>query len=368
MKGRVAVSQGHHQPMEIREYPVAPPPDDEILVKVTAAGICGSDLHMWRGEFLGFHAPGCVPGHEMAGRVAALGKNRKTDTLGRPLKEGDRIAYAYFQPCGSCWACLTRSAGCPNRYWKRGGKSATEAPHFWGAYGDYYYLGADQWVFKVPDELSDAVVAPVNCALSQMIYGLNKIQVWLGDTVVIQGAGGLGLNACAVAKSMGAGTVVAIDRIPGRLEMAKAFGADETIDLNEYPTKEARVERVKQLTSGVGADACVEVVGVPAVVQEGIEMLRIGGRYLLVGNIVPGLPAEIVPHDLTRTPRYVQGVVSYEGWVLPRALDWLVRVKDQYPFDKLVSHTYPLEQINQAFEQAEWLGKTGQVLRAFVTM
>jgi L-iditol 2-dehydrogenase len=366
MRGRAAVTLENSRAMELTEYDVPEPGPDEILIEVTLASICGSDLHMWRGEVPWFQkAPG-IQGHEMAGRVARLGANRTADSLGRPLHEGDRVAYAYFIPCGECWACMSGTTGCPNRYRTRTSITADAPPHFLGAYAEYYLLKPTQWVFKVPDELPDELVAPVNCALSQVVYGLNQIGVWLGDTVVIQGAGGLGIYACGVAKDMGAGRVVAIDAIPERLELAREFGADETIDLRELPTKEARVQRVKDLTNGVGTDVCVEVVGVANVVQEGIEMTRVGGRYLWMGNIVPGAKAEIVPHDATRQPKTIRGVLAYDRWVIPRALDWVNRTKDKYPFDKLVGARFALDQINEAFEQAEWTAGKGSVARTVI--
>jgi L-iditol 2-dehydrogenase len=366
MRGRAAVTLENSRAMELTEYDVPEPGPDEILVEVTLASICGSDLHMWRGEVPWFQkAPG-IQGHEMAGRVAALGADRKTDSLGRPLHEGDRVAYAYFIPCGECWACMSGTTGCPNRYRTRTAVTADQPPHFLGAYAEYYLLKANQWIFKVPDGLADELVAPVNCAVSQVVYGLNQIGVWLGDTVVIQGAGGLGIYACGVAKDMGAGRVVAVDAIPERLELAREFGADETIDLRELPTKEARVQRVTDLTNGVGTDVCVEVVGVANVVQEGIEMTRVGGRYLWMGNIVPGAKAEIVPHDATRQPKTIRGVLAYDRWVIPRALDWVNRTKDKYPFDKLVGARFPLDQINEAFEQAEWTAGKGSVARTVI--
>jgi threonine dehydrogenase-like Zn-dependent dehydrogenase len=261
---------------------------------------------------------------------------------------------------------MSGTTGCPNRYRTRTAVTADQPPHFLGAYAEYYLLKANQWIFKVPDGLPDELVAPVNCALSQVVYGLNQIGVWLGDTVVIQGAGGLGIYACGVAKDMGAGRVVAIDAIPERLELAREFGADDTIDLKELPTREARVQRVKDLTNGVGTDVCVEVVGVANVVQEGIEMTRVGGRYLWMGNIVPGAKAEIVPHDATRQPKTIRGVLAYDRWVIPRALDWVNRTKDKYPFDKLVGARFALDQINEAFEQAEWTAGKGSVARTVI--
>ena len=185
-------------------------------------------------------------------------------------------------------------------------------------------------------------------------------------TVVIQGAGGLGIYACAIAKDMGAGRVIAIDSIPQRLALAHEFGADEVIDLRNTPTSEERVQRVKDLAEGVGADVCVEVAGFAGVVQEGIEMTCVGGRYLWMGNIVPKAKAEIVPHDVTRQPETIRGVLAYDRWVIPRALDWVNRTQDKYPFHKLVEASFPLEQINEAFRQAESTVGSGSVARTVI--
>jgi len=368
MDGRAAVTVAGEREMALTTYPVPDPGPDEVLVRVTAAGICGSDLHMWRGEVPWFQPnPPGIQGHEMTGVVAKLGANRQHDSLGRPLREGDRVAYAYFIPCGECWACLTGTTGCPNRYRPRSTITANDPPHFLGAYAEYYVVKPNQWLFKVPDELPDELVAPVNCALAQVVYGLHKIGVWLGDTVVVQGAGALGLYTCAVARDMGAGRIIAIDAVPSRLDLARRFGADATLLLADYPTAAARVQRVLELTGGAGADLCVEVAGVAGVVQEGLEMLRVGGRYLWMGNIVPGAHADIVPHDAVRRPKTILGVLAYDRWVIPRALDWLVRARDRYPFETLVGQRYPLEQINAAFQAAEWAQGQGSVARVVIT-
>lgn len=360
--GRAVVAFGPDRPMEIREYPVLPPEPDQIVVRITMASICGSDLHMWRGEMPNLGTGAIVPGHEMAGTVHQLGADWSSDSLGRPLREGDRVTFSFFNPCGRCWACLSNTARCPNRYSRRA--PADVPPHFHGAYADYHVVKPGQWVFKVPDQLPDELVAPVNCALSQVLYSLHRIGIWLGDTVVIQGAGGLGLYASAVAKEMGAGQVIVVDRIKERLALARRFGADATINIDELPTRAERVQLVRERTEGRGADVALEVAGVPAVVQEGLEMLRFGGRYCLVGNIVPGAEGTIVPHDIIRTSREVLGVVGYEAWAIPRSLEFLARTREKYPFDELVSHRYPLEEVNRAFQESEWAHGQGKVTRA----
>ncbi len=366
--GRIAFLRGPGQSFEIDEFPVLAPEADQILVRVTAAGVCGSDLHMWRGEVPFLTGVPAAAGHEMVGRVAALGRDRTTDSLGQPLAEGDRVAYAYFTPCGTCWSCVNGNVGCPNRYAARKPLSVFDPPHFHGAYGDYYVLRGGQWVFRVPDALPDDVIVPVNCATAQVAYGLDRARVRLGDAVVVQGLGGLGVYACALARDLGAGQVIGIDRIPERLELGRAFGATDTVDLTAHPTAEARVDEVRRLTGGRGADVVLELVGSPAVVPEGVDMLRPGGRYVLIGSIVAGASVPFVPHDMIRTPKELIGLVTYDRWVIPRVLEWMARRLDAYPFDRLVAETFPLEDVTRAFDAADWAASQGHVGRSVVRM
>jgi threonine dehydrogenase-like Zn-dependent dehydrogenase len=351
---RAAVFFGPGKPFELKEVPIPEVEPQGVLIRVTLANICGSDLHFWRGDApLKYPDDGWIYGHEMTGRVAGLGAGIKTDSLGRPLKEGDRVAYTYFYPCGRCYACLHKEpAACPSKIERPLGPSVF--PHLHGAFADHYYLRPGGAIFKVPDELADEVVAPVNCALSQVIYGLSEAGVKFGDRVVIQGAGGLGVQAAAVAKDMGAATVIVVDQIPARLELARAFGADHTLSLKEVPDRKERVKLVRQWTGGVGADVACDFVGFPAVIPEGLDMLRSGGTYLEIGTISRGAKVELEPSLLVWGSKKIVGVIQYDPWVIPRALDFLVRTKERWPWHRILSHTYPLEQINVAFAAAEW--------------
>lgn len=281
--GRLAVFTGPREPFELREYPLPELEPGAMLLKVTAANICGTDLHIWRGDMGADFGPGHRPntasamGHEMTGRVHGLGKGLAADSLGQPLREGDRVTFAYFYPCRKCPTCASGDLyACPYT-----GFSTTiplgEHPYFTGAFADYYYLRPGHVAFKLPDELSDELAAPVNCAFSEVAFGLEKAGVTFGERVVIQGAGGLGLYATAIARERGAASVIVVDGQTARLEIAWGMGASETIDLNECPTAEARVARVKELTGGRGADVVVGVVGFAAAFAEGIRMVRKGG-------------------------------------------------------------------------------------------
>jgi D-arabinose 1-dehydrogenase-like Zn-dependent alcohol dehydrogenase len=363
--GRVAAFYGPGKPMELKEYEVCEPDPGGIVVKMTVANVCGSDLHQWRGEFdvekFGRPYPQIL-GHEMTGTIHSLGEGVSRDTAGQQLQVGDRVVWRYFYPCGTCRACMKKvTRACPNaRTYLT--NSCDVAPHFYGAFGDYYYVRPGAAVFKVPDELSDTMVAGVNCALSQVVGGMQLASVKLGDSVVIQGAGGLGVYATAVARELGAGQVIVIDSIRSRLELARAFGADAVVDIEEFPDTEMRVQRVLELTDGWGADVVAELVGHPRVCNEGLRMLGRTGRYLEIGNINPGLTYELDPSSLIFGNRSILGMVYYEAEHLQQALDLMRRTRSKYPWERVVSHTFPLEQINEAFLAAD----AGEVTRAAI--
>lgn len=354
--GKAAVFYGPGKPFELKEIPLPEVEPEGILIRVTLANICGSDLHFWRGDApLALPEDGWIFGHEMTGRVARLGAKVQTDSLSRPLKDGDRVAYCYFYPCGRCYACLNKQlAACPNKVGRPLGPS--QFPYFHGAFAEYYYLRPGGYVFKVPDDLPDELVSPVNCALSQVIYGLHAAGLRFGDSLLIQGAGGLGIQATAVAKAMGA-RVIAVDQLAPRLDLARAFGADDTISLKEIPDRKERVKRVRDLTGGRGADVACDFVGFPQVIPEGLDMLRFGGTYLEIGTISRGAKVELEPATLIWGSKTIVGVVMYDPWVIPRALDFLSRTRSRFPFERLLSHKFPLEKIDDAFQASEWLNR-----------
>jgi L-iditol 2-dehydrogenase len=361
MMGRAFVFTGVNEPFEEREFPLPEVEPEGILVRLTMANICGSDLHGWHGETP--REPPTIMGHEMTGRVAKLGRAVKTDAAGQPLAEGDRIVYSYFLPCRRCQPCLGHDEHhCTSRRIGAGRRRSDQAPHFNGAFADYFYLKPGHFVMKTPDTLSDRLVSPLNCALSQVIYGLHQVDLQSGDSVVIQGAGGLGLYAAAVAKEAGAVNVVVLDRVPDRLELARQFGADHVIDIDEVDTPQARIEAVMDLTGG-GGHVVAELTGHPAALVEGIKMARAEGRYLVIGNISAKHTIEFNPAWLVHQNRRMVGVGGYQAWALQRGLELLARTHERYPFEKVLSDIRPLEEINEAFRNAESSGaiRTGLV-------
>jgi threonine dehydrogenase-like Zn-dependent dehydrogenase len=357
-KGLTVVLNQPGKPLELETLPTPEVEAGGILIKNTAAAICGSDLHYWRNDG-NYSGPDMrrVPGHEFTGVVASLGKGVTTDSLRRPLKEGDRVAFPFFNPCNRCYWCVRGEHHvCPHRQRRSMQFTLNEYPYCDGGYAEYYFLPPGHYVFKVPDILPDDAIPPVNCAMCQVLHGLEYCNMQFGDVVVIQGAGGLGIYAAAIAAEKGASKVISIDKQPLRLDFAKKCGATDVIDMNELPTPEARVERVKDLTDGRGADVVVEVVGIAAATVEGLDMVRLGGKFVDIGNIVPqpvSFPAiKVIAQQVKWT-----GLMHYNPWIMPAALEFLVRTRDKYPLSKVVSHSFPLADVNKAFAFAEWQGK-----------
>ncbi|MDP7734139.1 zinc-binding dehydrogenase [Mycobacterium paragordonae] len=355
-KGRIARFDAPGKPFEIETVSLPDVGPGEILIKVTRANICGSDVHAWHGTFatggLGGQLP-TVLGHEMVGAVEALGDGVSADSNGAALQQGTRVVFPYFFSCHRCRNCLAgRRNACQNLKMAMLGR-ADEPPYFVGGYGDYFLLPAGAVVYTVPDDLSDDVAAGANCALSQVMYGLERVDLQLGEYVVVQGAGALGLYAVAVAKARGAAKVIAIDGVPERLGLATAFGADAIIDLNEVTTDRDRIKAVRKLTDGLGADVVVEVVGHPSAIDEGLKMLGQFGRYVEIGNINIGKTFEFDPSRFVFANKTMVGVSLYDPPVLSRALAFLAEYQDRLPFDRLAAAHYSLDDINEAFAAAE---------------
>ncbi len=362
--GRVIVCQEYGKPFEIREYDLPDPEPGAIILKITQAGICGSDLHNWRGDQINVPLPptGRVMGHEGTGVVYKMGKGVTTDTLGAPIQEGDRLMHVAVFPCYRCHMCLRGDTNwCANRQYPAG----DVYPYFTGTYADFLYLPPNHPAFRVPDELPDDLLGPINCAMGTVTEGLIQAGAHEGQYVVIQGAGGLGLNAIAMAKDMGAHQVIVLDRLENRLRLAEEFGADHTINIEEYNTPDTRIRRVKELTRGRGADIVMELVGRAELLAEGIDMLSNGGTFVEIGDIVAGREVSIDPSKLLTGKRIV-GSLMYRPNTLATILDYMARSHNKLPFHKIVSHKFKMADINEAFPQAEWNQRQTDVTRAML--
>jgi len=346
--GRLAAMSGVRT-TEIREYELPEPAPGQVLMRVTKANVCGSDIHMWEGKHI-FRDH--VMGHEMTGVIEALGDDVTTDSGGSPVAVGDRIVPVYYQTCQRCDNCKQGLFNICERGSDFQGAPADRAPHFTGGFATHYVVQPQQYFFKVPDAVPDAVAAGANCGFTQMLYVLDQCGALADRVVVVQGAGGVGLFATAIASIMGA-EVVVVDAVASRLADAARFGATHVVDMTEHPTVEARSQRITELT-GRSVDVVVEAAGVPAAIDEAIRLVRPGGQVVEVGNvsIAEDQAASVLPGLITRKCLTVRGTLRYQPWYLAKALHLLAREGHRFPFDSLTDRDYALDETQLALERA----------------
>jgi threonine dehydrogenase-like Zn-dependent dehydrogenase len=353
---KASVLESFKAPLALREYPLPSRLEPgAALVRTEMAGICGTDVHLWKGE-LPISLP-VILGHETVGRIEQLGDGLDKDWTGQPLKVGDRVTWNSAISCGTCYYCAEKKqpTRCPHRRAYGIGYQSTQAPHFWGGYAQFHYLRPRTTIFKLPDDLPTESVIGAGCALITAIHGVERTGINWRDIVVVQGAGPVGLSALAVAKSAGAGQVIVIGGPKHRLQMAKRFGADHVIDLDECKEPAARIKAVRDLTGGYGADAVLECVGHPSAIGEGMEMCRDGGKYLVLGHYCDAGTVTFNPHVITRKQLQVFGSWSSEPRHLKAAIEFLRSTQKEFPFAEMVTHRFSLDQANEALNTtATW--------------
>lgn len=335
--------------VELRECELPEVTPGSILVKVEQSNVCGSELHIFNDKHP--YIKNAVLGHEMVGQILELGDGVTIDYAGNEVREGDSIVAPYYLTCQKCGSCRNGQFNlCENAYtyWS---KPPTEWPYFNGAFSTHYYIHPNQYFYKVPDNVSSPVAASANCALSQVYFGIDESELTSEETIVIQEAGGLGLNAIAVAKERGA-RVIIIDAITSRLELAKEFGADEVININEYPTVDEREKRVKVLTDDWGADVGIELSGVHDSFSEGIRLIRPGGRYVAIGTQSPGMTTAFDPGLLVRKSIKIIPLIRYNPWYLYKSLKFLEQNQHKYPFESLLDASFELSEIQTALDKS----------------
>lgn len=348
--GRAVVYAEPKAPFEIREYPVRDARAGEVLVRITMSTICRSDIHSYEG-----HRPNPCPGilgHEIIGIIEQLGDGVEEDLRGDPLSVGDRVTWTeYFCGDRSYYSDVQDMPQKSPGLRKYGHDLVEDDPHFLGGFADYCYILPGTGILKLPDELSDEEATPLNCGVATMVCVTEAAGIEMGDTVVVQGLGLLGIYGCAIASSRGAARVIAIDTVASRREIAKRFGADLTLDPSAM-SEDALVQQVRAAAPPDGPDVVLEVCGVPAVVPVGIRLLRTGGRYVLGGLVNPDSHFTLDGNDLVRKWITLKGIHNYHPRHLIQALDFVMANRDRFPFKDIVDSRFGLDELGQAFTKA----------------
>ena len=258
--------------LELTDYPDPVPGSDDVLLRIRACGICGSDIHGWDGS-TGRRRPPLIMGHEASGEVVAVGPNVKR------WKAGDRVTFDSTISCGQCDYCRNGQVNlCENR------RVVGVAPVEYRQHGAFAELLTvpERILYALPDSLSfkqAAMIEPVSIA----IHAVQRTRIAPTDTAVVVGAGMIGLFVIQALRWAGAKQIIAVDLAENRLSLARELGATHTLksDVCDVPAE------VVKLTNGRGADIAFEVVGIGPTLNLAIATLRRGGSAVLVGNLAP---------------------------------------------------------------------------------
>jgi len=355
---------------EIREYPLPDPAPGCVLVKIELSGICGTDKHTYQGyvgQYGGEGTPRPVPfpiiqGHENVGTIATIGGHgRYTDFEGVPLKVGDRVIVGPNVSCGTCYCCRHDFPYycCENTVDYGNNISAKDPPHLFGGWSQYLYVVPGSFMVRVPDDLpseiavlTEIMAVTVGLDRGKQISAFPNESFRFDDSVVVLGTGPLGMCFVMKARMLGAGTIIAVDLSDYRLNFARKLGADHVIDASATSECE-RLEQIRELTNGRGADVVVECAGVPAAVREALEMLRIGGLLVEAGNFSDLGEVSISPHrHLCAKNVRILGVGGDEPAAYGPSMRQMARYMRQYPLSKFVTHRFGLRDVETAMKKS----------------
>ncbi|MFJ8636285.1 zinc-dependent alcohol dehydrogenase family protein [Streptomyces sp. NPDC093568] len=328
MKGFVFHGTGQSAWEEVPDPAVKEPTD--AIVRVGAVTICGTDLHILKGDVPEVR-PGTVLGHEAVGEIVEIGGDVRT------VRPGDRVLVSCISACGRCSYCRQGTYGqC------RGGGGWILGHLIDGTQAEYVRVPyADLSVHPLPGAMDSAeAVLLADIFPTSYEVGVLNGRVRPADTVVVVGAGPIGLAAIATARLFSPERIVAVDLAPARLEAARRLGADAVVEAGETPE-----ELVADLTDGLGADVAIEAVGVPESFELCTRMVRPGGHVANVG--VHGAPATLHLEDL-----WIKNITITTGLVDTYSTPALLRMTaaGRLPTSQLVTHTFPLERMEEAYD------------------
>jgi S-(hydroxymethyl)glutathione dehydrogenase/alcohol dehydrogenase len=360
---KAAVMYEVNKPLKVEEVTLDEPQEHEVLVKHVATGVCHSDLHFMKGE-MPMPLP-VVPGHEGAGIVEKVGPGVTT------LKPGDHVVMMVSFSCGKCRYCVEgRPTRCVENLpimmmatlpggGKRLHKGDQELHHLFGlaSYAEYAVVH-ERSAVKIREDAPLEVVCLLGCGTSTGIgAAINTTGIKAGESIVIYGCGGVGLSAVMGAKLAGAGIIIAVDTLDRKLQKAKELGADHLINASQEDPK----AKVMELTGG-GADHALECIGNVDVMAQAFGSIHNGGKCIVVGMAPLGATLGIATWEFLLGKTIigcVQGDIK-AAVDIPRYVDLYMNGK--LPIDKLITKSYSLDKINEAFEALE----KGEVIRSVI--
>ena len=359
IKAAVMVAPG--QPLEIWDLDDPELEPGSALLETVASEVCGTDVHLSHGRLEGVPYP-IVPGHVSVGRVLET-RGTVSDFVGAPVKPGDIVTfYDVHETCGSCYYCrVARQPNrCPHRRVYGITYSAREGPL--GGWAERIYLKPGVHIFKLPEPLGADDVIGGGCGLFTGFAAVQRSDLAMGETVLVQGTGPVGLSAAGFAALRGAGLVISIGDPRSRLELARELGADVVLSVSD-DEPEKREAAIRELTDGRGVDVAIEAAGNPTAIPEGFRLLRDGGTYVIAGHYTDAGTVTINPHvDINRKHADVRGQWGTDLGHIYHALRTLARNHERLPFSRVIGGRYGLEEADQALADVEALAVTKAVI------
>jgi threonine dehydrogenase-like Zn-dependent dehydrogenase len=346
-----AVMPAPRAPVELRSFPRPDLPPGSALLRTARSEVCGTDVHLWHGRLSGVPYP-IIPGHVSAGTIDAA-RGSITGIDGMPVREGDRVVFFdVHRTCGRCRACTVHRT--PTRCAARRVYGITDSADegLFGGWAQAIYLEPGVAIARLPDRVALDDYIGGGCGLLTAVHIAERAEIRLGDTVVVQGTGAVGLCAIALAKLAGASKIVAIGAPGDRLALALRMGADVSIDLRMIPPA-GRLEMVHTVTCGEGADVVIEAAGAADAIPEGLDLLRVGGRYVIAGHYTDVGDSTINAHrQINRKHLEIRGCWGSEPRHFLRALS-VLEGHPEIPFRSIGAKTYGLAALNDALADAE---------------
>ena len=324
--GRAVVAHG--QDFQVREFPVPDPEPSTLLLRQELTGICGTDLHNWQNQF----GVETFLGHESVGIIDSLGAGVTVDYVGNPVKEGDRVV---FHPRNSGTAYGFRTV-------------PDEDPLFSGGFGDYIYLCDKDTCFVKTEAPTQVAVLAEPFAVA--VHSAMRANVQIGDTVIVQGSGAIGLMTLVAARISGAAHIIVIGGPAARLDLATRLGADLVVNIEDVPDSEERTRLVLENTPrGEGADVVFECAGFLPAIPEGLAYVKQDGTFVEVGHFVDVGSIAINPNlQLLRRNLRLEAIWGSRFNHFVRGMAILER--NEFPFADLISHTLSLSDVMSGFQ------------------
>jgi len=314
------------QPLKLEELPEPEPGPGEVLIKIRASGICGSDINYVKGKTLPYNTP-ITLGHEISGTIEEVGDGVEN------LKVGDRVVVHYIISCGRCKQCIQGNDNrCRNR--------VSIGAHIDGGFAEYIAVPARN-AFKLPQNLTFEEGAIIGCAVSTPFHALFTGGFKAGDTVAVFGLGGIGMHAAMWARTLGASLVIGVDISDFKLKVAEDLGVDVTVN----PRREDPIKVVRDVTDGWGVDIAVECAGVPDTVRYTLESVRGRSRYETGRAVLVAVQPGPVSVEWIR-----EGLVTMSG---DHTMDDLRRIlalaeRGRIDLTETITHKLPFEELNEA--------------------